>query len=333
MSKIDEIREAFDEALEPFDGMIELAVKASPILVSSVLGTMLIGSCDVAKERLKEEGIRVVHGEKEYVMNLDDFDDFFENLRSIPDSDSPDANDSPDHSDSHRVSDSQGGYPGALSLPVSGLYDTPKSLGSILVGVAEGNYNTHGRVTKFYKGHSDPGNSNYNRGFCSWNHGSNSVADADRECIKSLAYRSADVYRLFKKAGLIPKDHKGNESIEHWLAYVNAVDLYNQSPRAGKSFPFRFKAQLGFVYKDKNGKPWKNQPSYYERITIARVEGFRANGKVGASGLERICARSSAYRNVLKGKRGDDWVWACIHKDQERRSKEIRQYLVNKGYL
>jgi len=191
------------------------------------------------------------------------------------------------------------------------LFATPKSLGSIAVGVAEGNLTQSGDATQLYSGHTDPGNHVTNRGFCSWNRAANiTVAEADKRCLASLQKQSAAIAKRMKELGINPT--------EHLPALVNGTDVWNQSDSAGPEFVSQYKAALDLGLGGKASYIW------------ARVEAFRnAKGTLDASGLFGICKRHGYYQQRLTGLRIDSelWRWQCIALDQRRRVELISDVL------
>ncbi len=197
------------------------------------------------------------------------------------------------------------------SNSAASLFATPKSPGSIAVGVAEGNFTQSGEATSLYSGHTDPGNHVTNRGFCSWNRAANiTVAEADKRCLASLKKQSAAIAKQMKDLGINPT--------EHLPALVNGTDVWNQSNSAGPEFVSQYKAALDLGLRGKASYIW------------ARVEAFRnAKGALDASGLFGICKRHSYYQQRLAGLRVDSelWRWQCIGLDQRRRVELISDVL------
>jgi murein DD-endopeptidase MepM/ murein hydrolase activator NlpD len=88
--------------------------------------------------------------------------------------------------------------------------------------------------------------------------------------------------------------------------FVNMVDLYNQaSPWVSRQFPQKY-AQA-----EQQGKTGE------DAIVWARVEAFRRNGRIDASGLIGICRREQ--RPVSD--------WDCVAQDQRRRAQAIERVL------
>ena len=205
----------------------------------------------------------------------------------------------------------QGTNKAPSSRSATSMFATPKSPGSIAVGVAEGNFTQSGEATQLYSGHTDPGNHVTNKGFCSWNRAANiTVAEADKRCLASLQKQSAAIAKRMKELGIDPT--------KHLPALVNGTDVWNQSNSAGPEFVSQYKAALDLGLRGKASYIW------------ARVEAFRnAGGALDASGLFGICKRHGYYQQRLAGLRVDSelWRWQCIGLDQRRRVELISNVL------
>ncbi|MBD2089087.1 hypothetical protein H6F67_04365 [Microcoleus sp. FACHB-1515] len=93
------------------------------------------------------------------------------------------------------------------------------------VGSAEGTRTPDGGRTWAYRGHTDPGNSAWNLGTFSYQHGADSPEEADRKQLERLN-RQAQTLR----------QHAANQGITLTLEEeLNGIDLANQSPRAALS--------------------------------------------------------------------------------------------------
>lgn len=93
------------------------------------------------------------------------------------------------------------------------------------VGSAEGTRTPDGGRTWAYRGHTDPGNSAWNLGTFSYQHGADSPEEADRKQLDRLN-RQAQTLRQHAA------DHHLTLTLEEEL---NGIDLANQSPRAALS--------------------------------------------------------------------------------------------------
>jgi D-alanyl-D-alanine dipeptidase len=185
------------------------------------------------------------------------------------------------------------------SIPTN-LFATvnPKqSLGVRAICVAEGNCTLTGDRTKFSQGHKDPGNGKWNRGWCSDQGRGINESDADQKCLD------------YAKQWLSKNQDAANISSE---LFINAIDLANQSSiKSGLANKYREAIAAG-----KTG---------LEAIIHARVESFRVNGTLQASGLFRICEQSSRLSEFASY--SESWRYQCIYRDQERRSKAIHAVL------
>ncbi|MBD2180632.1 hypothetical protein [Aerosakkonema funiforme] len=199
---------------------------------------------------------------------------------------------------------------GKASPSLSYLFKDLKSPGVLAIGAAEGNLTIDGRKTSNYFGHTDPGNSAHNRGFCSWQAGPvSSVQEADIKCLNRIRSRIGHVSSLFEDAGLDVSKHKS--------AAVAALDLWNQAnPCVYQRFPSAYAAAL------KQGR------SGQQARVHARVEAFRKNGVLSANGLFKICRTSKFYIDRFPYAVGSEqWRYNCIKFDQLRRQKQIERVL------
>lgn len=196
------------------------------------------------------------------------------------------------------------------SPSLSYLFKDLKSPGVLAIGAAEGNLTVDGRKTSNYFGHTDPGNNEHNRGFCSWQAGAVfSVQEADIKCLNRIRSRIGHVTSLFQDVGL--------DVSKHNTAAIAALDLWNQAnPGVYQRFPSAYALAL------KNGR--KGQ----QAIVHARVEAFRVNGALSANGLFKICRTSKFYIDRLPyAVDSEQWRYNCIKLDQFRRQKQIERAL------
>ncbi|MEM8642076.1 MAG: M23 family metallopeptidase [Cyanobacteria bacterium P01_G01_bin.54] len=179
------------------------------------------------------------------------------------------------------------------------LFASVEALGVRAIGHAEGNLTVAGKQTQLYWGHTDPGNFRRNQGWCSdQGRGGGDVQLADRKCLERVQQRLDLIIEDLRAAGLEPD--------QELLAFVNMVDLYNQaSPWVSRQFPSQY-AQA-----QKAGKTGETA------IVWARVEAFRRNGRIDASGLIGICRRE---RRPVSD-------WDCVAQDQRRRARAIERVL------
>lgn len=200
--------------------------------------------------------------------------------------------------------------PGDKPLPLLGvppnldaLFANLQSPGVNAIGAAEGNRYPDGRNTPlYYKGHSDPGNGVFNRGWCSDQGRGRNNAEADRLCLDRTRSRMRKITTLFRREGIDPSQP------QHILAWVNCIDLWNQaSPRVSDACPSKYAEAL------KQGKAGA------DAILWMRVESFRRNGRIDAAGLLRICARSRDRSHLS--------AWDCVASDQRRRQRQIEKAL------
>ncbi|MGB0562177.1 MAG: M23 family metallopeptidase [Spirulinaceae cyanobacterium] len=179
------------------------------------------------------------------------------------------------------------------------LFASLEGLGVRAIGHAEGNLTVEGKQTQLYWGHTDPGNFRRNQGWCSdQGRGGGNPELADRKCLERVQQRLDLIFEDLKTAGLDPDQDR--------LAFVNMVDLYNQaSPWVSRQFPSKY------AEANKAGKTGETA------IVWARVEAFRRNGRIDASGLIGICRRE---RRPVSD-------WDCVAQDQRRRARAIERVL------
>lgn len=186
------------------------------------------------------------------------------------------------------------------------LFENPKSIGSIAVGHAEGNYDIDGNPQGNYFRHIDPGNLVKNMGFCSdQGRGGGDIDRANAECIKYIVGSFPRLIETFQEAEI-------NPSIFEFLA---AADLYNQAaPRHSKLFAKKL-VEVREKLKDKN-------LSEVELVANVRAATFWIDGKNTAKGLERAC---NARPNP------PDSAWDCVYGDQLRRVRAIARVLKHRN--
>lgn len=193
--------------------------------------------------------------------------------------------------------------PPSVSKKVTELFQSPQSLGVLAIGHAEGNFTAFGQPTALYYGHTDPGNFKRNRGWCSdQGRGGGNVVIADRKCLERMQQRLPLLERDLKTVGIDPQAETE--------VFLNAADLYNQaSPWVSRQFPQKYAVAR------RQGKQSE------VALVWARVEAFRRNGRIDASGLIGICRRE---------KRGLS-EWDCVAGDQRRRVRAIQRVLQVRG--
>ncbi len=185
---------------------------------------------------------------------------------------------------------------------VNKAFASVTSPGNMAIATAEGNRKITGEKTKLYAGHIDPsmlgGRAVKNKGFCSsyGGHKGGGVEQADNYCLNRIKKRIPLLHVKFQRAGVNPK--------EHFFAFWNAVDLWNQ---AGDPEDVRFPAL--YAQNIKNGM------ESGAAILKARVDSFRWQ----AGGLYNICRREPFYINKLRGLQGNAWKYKCTELDQRRR--------------
>ncbi|MGL5192944.1 MAG: hypothetical protein ACRC8Y_05015 [Chroococcales cyanobacterium] len=185
------------------------------------------------------------------------------------------------------------------------LFKTPdpkRDLGVRAVCAAEGNCLADGTRTALSKGHVDPGNGKWNRGWCSDQGRGKDESEADLKCLE------------YAQKWIEPNQdavQHGNE------VFINAVDLANQSS---------VKEGLAGLY----ARAKLDGRSGVDAITHARVEAFRRNGELSAGGLFKVCANPrNQFAQRLRGMRpySEEWRYGCIRQDQERRVQAINEVL------
>lgn len=188
-------------------------------------------------------------------------------------------------------------------------FATPNSVGSVAIGMAEGNYglaiNGQQVIVKtnpIYKGHRDPGNGVINYGFCSdQGRSGGDLQRADQGCLNRIRGKIPEAIADLKAAGIDPATDPE--------ALVNTLDLHNQaSPIHSRWFP---KALARARAEGRQG---------VEAIAQSRTASFYQNGdpttgRNMAGGLLGICRREN--RGVSD--------FACVYGDQLRRARAINK--------
>lgn len=161
------------------------------------------------------------------------------------------------------------------------------SLVSRTVGAAEGTRTPTGDRTLAYYGHVDPGNSVWNLGTFSYQHGASSPEEADQKQLERL-YFQAQTLRAMAADRNIPL------TLE---VELNGIDLANQAPKAALS----------------------EEGGYMDRLREAYAQGYRGSAAV----LE---ARVQSYLNPDTNRwdaPGLGNTYASIKADQQRRQTAI----------
>jgi D-alanyl-D-alanine dipeptidase len=185
------------------------------------------------------------------------------------------------------------------------LFKTPdplKDIGVRSICAAEGNCDSSGNRTALSKGHIDPGNGKYNRGWCSDQGRGRDESEADQKCLE-YAQRWLEV---------------NQDAVVHGPeVYVNAIDLANQSS-----------VKEGLA--DKYQRAKLEGRSGTDAIAHARVESFRRGGELSAGGLFKVCSNPrNQFAQRLRGmvRYSEGWRYHCIRQDQERRVMAIHEVL------
>jgi D-alanyl-D-alanine dipeptidase len=197
------------------------------------------------------------------------------------------------------------------------------SIAVLTIGHAEGNLTVSGQETPLIRGHVDPsligGRRVLNKGWCS-NYGrGGTLSEANQGCLTRTQSRVNLIASRMEKHGLPPEQY-----LEEFL---NILDLWNQaSPRVSDVAP----KVAGDLYK----KGLRG----YDLILATRVEAFRdeTTGQLSAGGLFNICANpANQAHDFVKSfpHKSEQWRFACIKWDQNRRATAIRNVLKHRGYL
>ena len=162
------------------------------------------------------------------------------------------------------------------------------SLVAKAVGAAEGTRTPSGGYTRFFNGHTDPGNGVWNLGTFSYQHGASSPEEADRKQLRRLMGQASDIRYRAARANV----HLGLEE------ELNGIDLANQSPLAA----------LG-------------KPGYAEWLAEAYENGLRGQEAI-------LWARVQGYWDVDRGRwnaPGLGNTEPLIRRDQHRRMQAVAQ--------
>ncbi|MCT7981537.1 hypothetical protein [Laspinema olomoucense] len=185
------------------------------------------------------------------------------------------------------------------------LFKTPDpktDLGVRAICAAEGNCLSDGTRTALSKGHIDPGNGVWNRGWCSDQGRGRDENEADVKCLE------------YAQKWLEPNA----DAIQHGPeVYINSIDLANQSS-----------VKSGLA--DKYQRAKLEGRSGTDAIAHARVEAFRRGGELSAGGLFKVCSNPrNQFAQRLRGMQpySEAWRYGCIRQDQERRVKAINEVL------
>jgi hypothetical protein len=198
---------------------------------------------------------------------------------------------------------------------LSKLFENGSALGSMAIGAAEDNNTPAGVDNPNIQGHKDPGNDVQNIGRCSlqrylWGKSSISVEEANEKC--------AERHRYFLKLAVNKFEGLGIEPSGHVEGIINAVDMGNQAaPAVADAFPGAYKRAIA------------KGLDHTSAVLNARVESFRHNGVLDASGLFRICRNpNNALGQGLPGEPySEEWRYGCIERDQKRRVDAIAKTL------
>jgi len=196
------------------------------------------------------------------------------------------------------------------------LFGTPTSLGMVAIGVAEGNYrlfiengNLYVQQTRFYFGHTDPGNLSWgdvvtNYGPCSdQGRSGGDITLAEQLCLDRARSRLPTHLVDLNAAGIDPEG-----DLE---ALLNVADLYNQAmPIHSRHFPHALAIAKKGGLKGIDALAWARTASFYLNVNN---ELDLETGSNKATGLLGICARENLPITE----------WDCVYKDQLRRVKAI----------
>ena len=158
----------------------------------------------------------------------------------------------------------------------------------VMIGVAEGTRTPNGGYTKAYYGHSDPGDTNYNRGTVSGGRNSSASPEMiDQKWMGILTNMQQRMRPQLIVLGLMPGTQGYNRVM------FNLMDLTVQSPKAAQDFAgslFGTVRQAGFTI---------------EAIAKARADSFinPATGRLEASGF------GNNYQTLIKDQRSRAGVY------------------------
>ena len=159
---------------------------------------------------------------------------------------------------------------------------------AVHIGIAEGTRTINGGYTRHYKGHTDPGDSHWNRGTFSGGRGMGNASpqQVDRYWMRELTARSARIAPAIARAGLRP----GTVGYNRFM--FNYLDLSVQAPLAADSFGAKLSSM-------KAGN-WS-----IEVMAKARADSFYnpMTGRLEASGFK------NNYSRLLGDQRSRAGVW------------------------
>jgi hypothetical protein len=182
-----------------------------------------------------------------------------------------------------------------ISVPAVGDVLITDEVIKRVVGAAEGNLTAYGKINPNYYGHTDPGDSKANKGWCSMSpqregiSGNISIEEADRICLEKEA--KPRMRKLIKQAQDLDFDID-------LLQFLNAVDLAIQSPEAS----------LG----------WSDglNKGYISNLLEMMNKGLTGNEAI-------LSGRVESFKNSSTG-RYEAWVGKDgLTHDQKRRMNEI----------
>ncbi|QNH59902.1 hypothetical protein [Limnospira indica] len=192
------------------------------------------------------------------------------------------------------------GHSSGVNVPLNTLFADLNSLGALSICAAEGNCETNGRRTSLIAGHFDPATGILNKGFCS-NHGrGGTLQEANQWCLQHLRSRSFVIEQQFREVGINPNSHLEG--------FINAIDLWNQSPYFGAKFPQLYASEL------------RGRKKGTDAILSARVNSFKINGSYEQTTLAHppICPYSIDAKS-------------CVRHDQSRRMNAISGVMEHLG--
>ncbi|MDT9187645.1 MAG: hypothetical protein P5681_07475 [Limnospira sp. PMC 894.15] len=192
------------------------------------------------------------------------------------------------------------GHSSGVHVPLNTLFADLNSLGALSICAAEGNCETNGRRTSLIAGHFDPATGILNKGFCS-NHGrGGTLQEANQWCLQHLRSRSFVIEQQFREVGINPNSHLEG--------FINAIDLWNQSPYFGAKFPQLYASEL------------RGRKKGTDAILSARVNSFKINGSYEQTTLAHppICPYSIDAKS-------------CVRHDQSRRMNAISGVMEHLG--
>ncbi|MEL6249461.1 MAG: hypothetical protein AAFR15_15805 [Cyanobacteria bacterium J06627_15] len=164
------------------------------------------------------------------------------------------------------------------------------SLVAHAVGHAEGTRTADGGYTRYYNGHTDPGNGVWNLGTFSYQHGARSAAEADAKQLARLQRQATELRRQATEKGIELT----------LLEELNGIDLANQAPTTA--------LDRGYIKWLDRAK--RSDMGEAERVVWARTRSFihPDTGRWNAPGLG----------NTLES----------VTRDQRRRQQAISKVLV-----